>query len=286
VTSPAPSEHTDLSNDVVRFEVVGRVGIVTLTRPESRNALHDDMHEPITRTVRAWADDPDIGCIVLTGEGTAFCAGGDVRVGSGRRSDGARPTFDERVEFLTSCAQLSVLLHESPIVTIAAVNGPAVGAGMALALACDLRIAAASARFVGGWAALGFSGDYGGAWLLRHRIGASAALEIVASNRTVAADEARRLGMIDRLVPDADFGEEWRAWAAAFAAGPQTAIRFMKANVADADRLTLAEAIEIESRRQIETGQTDDHREGVRAWIEKRPPVFGRTTVSRPRRSP
>lgn len=267
-----------LGNDVVRFDVNDRIGVITLTRPESRNALHDDMHGPIMDAIDAWSTDPAIGCIVVTGEGTAFCAGGDVRVGSGRRADGSKPTLDERVAFLASCARLSVLLREAPIVTIAAVNGPAVGAGMALALACDLRIAAESARFIGGWAALGFSGDYGGAWLLRHRIGASAALDIVASNRTVHADEALRLGMIDRLVPDADFGEAWRAWASTFAAGPQIAIGFMKANVADADRLTLAEAIEVESRRQIETGQTADHREGVRAWVEKRPPRFGPTS--------
>jgi 2-(1,2-epoxy-1,2-dihydrophenyl)acetyl-CoA isomerase len=275
VAAPSPSDIAELGNEVVRFEVVDRIGVITLTRPASRNALHDDMHGPITRAVRTWVDDPAVGCIVLTGEGSAFCAGGDVRVGSGRRDVGARPTIDERVEFLASCAQLSVLLHEAPIVTIAAVNGPAVGAGMALALACDLRIGAESARFIGGWAALGFSGDYGGAWLLRHRIGASAALDILASNRTVEAHEALRLGMLDRLVAADEFDQAWHEWAGTFASGPQTAIGFMKANVADADRLTLAQAIEVESRRQIETGQTADHREGVRAWVEKRPPNFG-----------
>jgi 2-(1,2-epoxy-1,2-dihydrophenyl)acetyl-CoA isomerase len=263
------------STDVVRFDVVERVGIITFTRPESRNALHDDMHAPIREAVHRWVDDPEVGCIVLTGHGSAFCAGGDVRVGSGRRTDGTTPTLDERAAFLTTSAQLSVLLHEAPIITIAAVNGPAVGAGMALALACDLRIGAVSARFKGGWAALGFSGDYGGAWLLTRRIGPSAALEILASNRTVASDEALRLGMLDRVVPDDEFEAAWMAWARTFASGPQLAIGLMKQNVADADRLSLADAIEIESRRQIETGQTADHREGVRAWVEKRPPKFG-----------
>lgn len=275
--APSPSDIPDLSNETVRFEVVDRIGVITLTRPDSRNALHDDMHGPIARAISGWVDDPDVGCIVVTGEGSAFCAGGDVRVGSGRRTDGATPTLEERAAFLTSCAQLSVLLHEAPIVTIAAVNGPAVGAGMALALACDLRIGAASARFIGGWAKLGFSGDYGGAWLLTRRVGPSAALDILASNRTVEAEEALALGMLDRLVPDADFAQAWRSWAAMFADGPQTAIALMKANVADADRLSLADAIAIESRRQVETGQTDDHREGVRAWVEKRAPRFGRS---------
>lgn len=267
----------DWSNEVVRFQVVDRVGVITLTRPDSRNALHDDMHEPIQRAIEAWADDPGVGCAVLTGEGAAFCAGGDVRLGSGRRTDGTKPTTDERTAHLVATARLSVTIHEAPILTIAAVNGAAVGAGMALALACDLRIAAASVRFRGGWARLGFSGDYGGMWLLRHRVGPSKALDIVASNRVVDADEALRIGMVDRLVPDDDFDRAWRAWAATFATGPQTAIAFMKANLLDADRLTLAEAIEVETQRQISTSQTQDHREAVRAWVDKRDPVFGQT---------
>ena len=262
---------------MVRFEVRDRVGVITLTRPGSRNALHDDMHEPIGRAIGAWADDPGVGCVVLTGEGAGFCAGGDVRVGSGRRDDGTKPTVEERTAHLVATARLSVLLHEAPIVTIAAVNGAAVGAGMALALACDLRIATESARFIGGWARLGFSGDYGGMWLLRHRVGASRALDIIASNRAVDADEAVRIGLVDRLVPVDDFDRAWREWAAVFAAGPQTAIALMKANLLDADRLSLAEAIEIESQRQISTSQTPDHREGVRAWVDKRDPVFGST---------
>ncbi len=261
----------------MRFDVVDRVGVITLTRPDSRNALHDDMHQPIMAAIETWAADPDVGCIVLTGEGAAFCAGGDVRVGSGRRTDGTKPTLDERAALLITNARLSVLLHEAPIVTIAAINGAAVGAGMALALACDLRIASSSARFIGGWARLGFSGDYGGAWLLRHRVGASAALEILATNRTVGADEALRIGMIDRLVPAAEFDAAWREWAATFASGPRTAIGLMKANLLDADRLSLADVIEIESHRQISTSQTADHREGVRAWVDKREPHFGQS---------
>jgi 2-(1,2-epoxy-1,2-dihydrophenyl)acetyl-CoA isomerase len=263
--------------DTVRIEVEDRVGIITFTRPDRRNALHDEMYAPMIKAIEDFAVDPSVGCVVVTGEGSAFCSGGDVREGSGRRDDGSRPTREERIEHLSANSQLSVVLHEAPIITIAAVNGPAVGAGMAIALACDLRIAAGSARFIGGWARLGFSGDFGGPWLLAHRVGPSKALELLASNATVDASEALRLGMVDRVVADDEFDAAWRAWAAEFAAGPQTAIGFMKRNVGNASRLPLAEAIAIEAQHQVDSSLTDDHREAVRAWVDKREPRFGPT---------
>lgn len=268
----------ETGTDTVRIEIVDHIAVITFTRPERRNALSDEMYAPMIGAIEACAADPAVGCIVITGEGSAFCSGGDVRDGSGRRADGTKPTPDERAASLTANARLSVVLHEAPIITIAAVNGPAVGAGMAIALACDLRVAAASATFIGGWARLGFSGDFGGGWLLARRVGEARALEILASNRTVGADEALAIGMVERVVPDEEFPTAWREWAATFAAGPQTAIGFMKQNVANASTMALADAIAVESALQVQTSQTDDHREAVRAWIDKRTPVFGKVT--------
>jgi 2-(1,2-epoxy-1,2-dihydrophenyl)acetyl-CoA isomerase len=266
----------ETGTDTVRIEVVDRVGIITLHRPDRRNALHDDMYAPIIAAVEEFAAAPDVGCVVVTGAGSAFCAGGDVRDGSGRRSDGTKPTPEERAAALAANSRITVVLHEAPIVTIAAVNGPAVGAGLAIALACDLRIAAPSATFVTGWARLGFSGDMGGPWLLAHRIGPARALELLATNGSVNAAEAFQMGLVERVVHEGDdFEAAWRAWAATFAAGPQVAIGYMKANVANAHRLTLAEAVVVEAHHQVATTATPDHREGVRAWIEKRPPQFG-----------
>lgn len=262
--------------DTIRIEVVERVGVLTFTRPHRRNALHDEMYPPMIAAIEGFAADPDVGCIVVTGEGSAFCSGGDVRAGSGRRPDGIAPSREERIANLAINGRLSVVLHDAPIITIAAVNGPAVGAGLAIALACDLRIATASAQFIGGWARLGFSGDFGGAWLLTERVGPSKALELLATNPTIGADEAHHLGMVDRVVPDDAFDQAWRDWAAVFAAGPQTALTLMKANVLDARRLSLAAAIAIEAERMVTSAETADHREAVRAWTDHRPPRFGR----------
>jgi len=264
-----------LNTETVHIEIRQRVGLIRFNRPERRNALHDEMYGPIIEAIHAFSDDPEVGCIVVTGEGVGFCAGGDVREGSGRRSDGSRPSLDERAENLARNAELVVALHEAPIVTIAAVNGAAVGAGMAIALACDVRIASTSATFIGGWARLGFSGDFGGAWLLRHRVGPSKALEILATNRTVTAVEALEIGMVDHLVEEKLFADACWDMARSFADGPRSAISFMKQNILDADRLDLSQAILQESRRMVDSSQTQDHREGVRAWVEKREPRFG-----------
>ena len=264
------------ATDTVRIEVVDRVGVLTFNRPERRNALHDEMYGAMIAAVESFAADPDVGCVVVTGEGSAFCAGGDVRDGSGRRPDGSRPTPEERVANLTANGRLSVVLHEAPILTIAALNGAAVGAGLSIALACDFRIAASSAKVVGGWARLAFSGDLGGAWLLAQRVGPSRALELLVSNRTVDAAEALSLGLVDRVVDDADFPSAWRAWSAELASGPKAAIGCMKQNVGDAAHLPFADAIAAEAVRMVASAQTDDHREAVRAWVDKREPRFGR----------
>ncbi len=271
---PTIHRSIDTGTDTVKIEVAGRVGIITFSRPESRNALHDDMFVPMFNAIEEFVADPYVGCIVLTGEGSAFCAGGDVRLGMGRRSDGSKPTRDERIENLAANARLSVVLRESPIVTIAAVNGAAVGAGMALALACDLRIATASAKFIGGWARLGLSGDFGGPWLLARRIGEARALEMLATNATMDADDALRLGLVERVVPDEAFDDAWRAWAALFASRSKTATGYLKQNLDNASTMSLTDAIAVESRLQVDSTLTEDHREGVRAWIEKRDPNF------------
>jgi len=259
--------------DVVRVAVHDRVAVITLDRPDRRNALHAEMREPITRALDEFAARDDVGCVVITGAGTAFCAGGDVK---GDVAERATLDPDARVAALLADAQLARVLHEHPKLTVAAVNGPAVGAGMALALACDFRIAAESARLVTGWARLAFSGDFGGAWFLTRLVGPSRALELLVSNASLDAREAHALGLVNRVAPDARFADARMAWAQELASVPTRAFAGMKANVHDALHLSLAEALLRETGRMVASGGTDDHREAVRAWRERRPPRYRR----------
>ena len=261
--------------EVVTIALHDRVAVITLNRPDRRNALHHEMFEPIERALAEFEARDDIGCIVLTGAGSAFCAGGDV-TGEGAPPGIDRHDRDAHAANLLADAQMARHLHEHPKLTIAAVNGAAVGAGMSLALACDLRIATASARFVTGWARLAFSGDFGGAWFLAQLVGPSRALELLVTNESVAAARAAELGLVNRVVADAEFADAWMAWAQELATGPTGAISGMKANVHDALRLTLADALPRETARMSASAATADHREARRAWLEKRPAEFHR----------
>jgi len=248
------------------------VGVVRLNRPERRNALHPDIFPALTQVLAGFAHDDRVGCVVLTGAGSAFCSGGDVRDGRRRKPDGGASPPADRATLLAEDASVVVALHELPKVTIAAVNGAAVGAGLALALACDLRIAARSARLVTGWITLGFSGDFGGSWTLTHLVGPAKALELLLDATPVTADDALALGLLNRVVDDSDL---WRAtmdWASTLAAGPRTAHTLMKQNVSDALRLPLGEAIAAEAERMVQSSTTDDHRRAVAAWLETRRP--------------
>ena len=265
----------DAGTDTVRIEVVDRVGVIAFTRPDRRNALHPAMYDPMIAAVEEFADAPDVGCVVVTGEGSAFCAGGDVSGGARPRGDGPRPSAEDGAAKLTAQSRISVVLRDAPIVTIAAINGAAVGAGLSIALACDLRIATASASLVTGWARLGFSGDLGGPWLLADLLGHGPALDLIASNPRLTATEAASSGLVHRVVPDDEFDRAWREWAQTFAAGPHPAVGLMKQNVANARRLDLADAVAVEAANMIECARSADHREGVRAWMEKREPKFG-----------
>ncbi|MDO8361573.1 MAG: enoyl-CoA hydratase-related protein [Actinomycetota bacterium] len=266
----------DAGTDVVRLEVVDGIGLITLNRPDRRNALHHEMYAPMRAAIEEFNTADDVGCIVLTGEGSGFCAGGDVRDGRVREPGAPRPTIEEAGASLLADAQVARMLHESPKLTIAAVNGPAVGAGLSLALSCDLRIMARSATFIPGWGKLAFSGDFGGTWFLTRLVGPSKALELLVLNTKVTADEALALGLANRVVDDAEFPAAWREWADRFATGPRDAVALMKQNVQQALIEPLSTALAAESLRMATSARTQDHKEAVRAWMDKREPDFRR----------
>jgi 2-(1,2-epoxy-1,2-dihydrophenyl)acetyl-CoA isomerase len=170
--------------------------------------------------------------------------------------------------------EVSLLLYEIPKVTIAAVNGPAAGAGLGLALACDMRIAADTARFGTAFARIGYSGDFGGTYLLTQLIGTAKARELYFTAEVIGADEALRLGMVNRVVPAAALTEEVRAFAKRMAAGPTVAFSYMKAHLNLALKSDLRTILDRESYGQTLTGLTEDHKEAVKAFLEKRKPKF------------
>jgi 2-(1,2-epoxy-1,2-dihydrophenyl)acetyl-CoA isomerase len=266
----------DTGTDTVHAFVDGRVGVIELNRPERRNALHADMFDAVPRLIDRFNADDEVAVIMATAAGTAFCAGGDVqaRPGRGREvdrtPDSAKPHGDSPVgNPLAHMARMVLMLQDSPKITMAALPGPAVGAGIGIALAADLRIAAESAALITGWGRLGFSGDFGGAWFLTRMLGPARALEALIGNGGIDAAEAKTLGLFNRVVPDEQLASAAMGWAQTIAAGPQSAYRFMKQNVRDAQRLSLAEALPLESERMVRSGQTEDHRQAVRRWLQE-----------------
>jgi len=215
--------------------------------------------------------DPDVGVIILTGAGRAFCSGGDVK---SMAEGSASQNFEDAVQRLRGRMEVARLLHEIEKPTIAMVNGVAAGAGLSLALACDLRIAARSARFVTAFAKVGFSGDFGGSYFLSKLVGTGKARELYYTAASLDATEAQALGIANQVVDDGKLVDATHALALKLAQGPRIALKLMKRNFNAAESGTLSELLDLEARHQIETGLTEDHREAARAFVEKRAPIF------------
>jgi 2-(1,2-epoxy-1,2-dihydrophenyl)acetyl-CoA isomerase len=248
-------------------------GVATLTfnRPDRLNALSTPIMEGLLEALPRLAGDPAVGTIVLTGTGRAFCAGGDVK--SMAEGTNQRP-FNEAVAHLRGRMEVSRLLHEIPKPTIAMLNGVAAGAGLSLALACDLRIAARSARLITAFANIGFSGDFGGSYFLSKLVGTGKARELYYTAEPIEAEQALALGIVNRVVADDELAEATSTLARKLAQGPRIALALMKQHLNAAESSTLAALLDLEATHQIETGRTQDHKEAARAFVEKRPPVF------------
>jgi 2-(1,2-epoxy-1,2-dihydrophenyl)acetyl-CoA isomerase len=260
-----------MAEDFVLFDVEQGVATITLNRPERLNAINSDLGEQLRACLRSAAADRAVRSIVLTGAGRAFCAGGDV---SRMAGDGPEPEYEEAVAAADQRHSVVLLLHEIRKPVVAMINGAAAGAGLSLAMACDLRIAGAGARFTTAFMKIGFSGDYGGTWLLTQLVGTAKARELYYTAELLNADAALSIGLVNRVVPDEELRDQTMTLARQLAAGPTIAYGYMKDNLNLAQYGRLADAVRAETRAQTRTGETDDHREGVRAFMEKRPPVF------------
>ena len=263
-----------MSQDLIET-LEGGIATLTMNRPEARNALSAQMFDGLSEALPRLAKDPSVRLVVLTGSGAAFCAGGDVK-GFARNAAGATAaaSFDDKVTDLRDRMEVARWLHEMPKPTLAVIPGPAAGAGLSLALACDMRIAADNAKLTTAFSRIGLSGDFGGSYFLNHLVGAAKARELYFTGQVVSGDEAVRIGLVNRVVPAAQLADAARAWAAELSALPTVAVGYMKRNLNTGLRGSLAEVLDAEAIHMIRTFETSDHKGAAVAFVEKRPPSF------------
>ena len=257
----------------VEISISQRVMVLRLNRPEKKNAFKPDMLQLLQDALRRADSEAGVGCVVLTGAGDAFCSGADLgALGSSRESE---PTPVERKHHMLKVTQrvaLAVEEFEKPL--IAAVNGAAVGAGMDLALMCDMRFAASSARFSEGYVRVGLLPGMGGCHFLPRLVGTAKALELLLTGRFVAADEALRIGLVNHVHPDDRLMEETLSFATELAAGPPIQQRDIKRLTYQGLHTDLRTSLESVTTHSAVVMTTTDHKEAVRAFREKRRPVF------------
>ncbi|MFI2203831.1 enoyl-CoA hydratase/isomerase family protein [Streptomyces sp. NPDC020192] len=255
----------------ITHEVQDHVSYVTLSRPESLNALTPDLRDRLIELLAGASADPEIRAVVLTGTGRGFCAGADLRgsAGTGERL----PGDVARVLRLGAQRLIAAVLDcEKPV--IAAVNGTAAGLGAHLALACDLVLAAESARFIEVFVRRGLVPDAGGAYLLPRLVGPHRAKELMFFGDPLPAPEAERLGLVNRVVPDGDLEKTARAWATRLATGPTRALALTKHLVNTSLDASRATSFAAEAWAQEINMTTEDAQEGLRAFVERRGPEF------------
>ena len=247
------------------------VTTITLNRPDKLNAFAGTMREDLLRALRACAGDAACRAVVITGAGRAFCAGGDIEFMSGLQArgdvDGFRKLLDAGRDIVSQIATM-------PKPVIASINGVAAGAGCNLALACDIRIAADTAKLGETFVKIGIHPDWGGTWFLPRLVGRSRAIEILMSGRMVGAEEAKAIGMVDRVVPASDLANETMALARTLASGPPIAIGDIKRAVDASLANDLESQIELETSHQLRAFSSHDAREGMDAFFDKRAPKF------------
>ena len=273
----------DTGTNELLVDLTDGVATVTLNKPHKRNALGDVLTPALRAVLLTLEDDTRCGAIVITGAGRAFCSGGDVSGMGGGSSAPATdlppPTAEDRVRALIHKQEaLTLRLHELAKPTLAALPGPAAGAGLSIALACDMRVMADSAFITTAFANIGLSGDYGGSWLLTQLVGPAIAKELYLTARRVSAEECLALGIANRVTTFEALQEEARTLAEQIANGPRTAIRYMKENLNRALREDFRTCLAMEADRMVRSGASPDHREAVRAFMEKRTPQFGNSS--------
>jgi 2-(1,2-epoxy-1,2-dihydrophenyl)acetyl-CoA isomerase len=268
----------ETGTDDLLAEISDGVAVLTMNRPHRRNALSAPMLAALAAALAQAETDDSVGAIVLTGAGGAFCAGGDVKAMAEASADGnagASRSIDAAIHRQRlSQRATSGRLWSMPKPTIAAIGGAAAGAGLSLALACDLRYAIPDAVLTTAFGRVGLAGDYGGTWFLTQLVGSARAKELYYFSDRLTAAEAERIGLVNAVFDPAEFEQEVISRARRLAAGPSVAYRYMKENLNRAVTAELADCLDLEVTHHVHTSLTQDHREASQAFVQKREPRF------------
>lgn len=255
---------------MIETDVQAAVGLLTINRPEARNALTPALQHDLLRAFDRLERDPTVGAILVTGTGGGFCAGGDVKAMM------EPPTADiaAQVADLAERETIVTRIRESEKVVVARIQGAATGAGLALALACDLRLCDGTARFGAVYARLALTGDFGISWLLATEIGGARARQMLLTASIIDAQTALRYGIVHDLIETAELDRRCMELAKGFADGPRSAHAAIKRNLREAGRCSLPQILQTEAETLVAAKATADHREAVAAFVEKRPADF------------
>lgn len=256
----------------ILYEQDGAILTITMNRPDKLNAVTDVMLGEMNDAFKQAEKDRSVRVVVLTGAGRGFCAGADLAAAT--ESRGSNGKFDFGHHLRTTFNPLINSIRTMPKPVIAAINGVAAGAGMSMALACDITIAAESATFLQAFVKIGLIPDSGSTWLLTRLIGTARAMDLMLTGRKITAQEALEWGLINQVAEDAQLAAVVRALAQEFAVAPTAAIGHIKRAVEYANNHSLEEALDYEADIQDVAGKTADHAEGVMAFLQKRAPVF------------
>lgn len=258
-------------NDMVLQKLEGGLLTITMNRPERKNALNPDMVAGLVEAARRAADDPEVRAVLFKGAGGSFCVGGDVKsMAAGR----APLPFEVKMANLRRGMEVSRILHQMPKPVVAQLDGAAAGAGLSMALSCDLRVASESCKITTAFAKVGFSGDYGGTYFLTQLLGSARARELYLMSPVLTAKEAHAIGMVTKVVPDAEIDSAAHELALSLAQGPSIALGFIKRNINNAEHLALEDCFDGETIHHTRCSDTEDHKEAAKAFVEKRKPAF------------
>ncbi len=269
-------KHLDTGTEHLIAKIENNVGYLIMNRPEARNAMSSEMNGALQEKIAEFELDEEVRCIVLTGAGNAFCAGGDVKgMNAKNEGDDEKDTIDKAIHRQRDNQRgTSGKLYKMPKPTIASLPGAAAGAGLSYALSCDLRIMSSAAFMTTAFAKVGFSGDYGGTYFMSQLIGSAKARELYFLSDRVSAEEALNLGLTNWVVEADNLEAKTKEIAEQLASGPSVAFRYMKENLNRAMNGDVDSCLDLEATHHVHCGQTMDHKNAVKAFVEKRQPKF------------